>query len=929
MSDTDKRPIQVKLPRSRVTLTYRTVIDGKPADVKLPFRILVLGDFSLGQSHSPDHTKRLADRRIRSINGSNLNTTMRNMEIKLPLAKGTSRSQPEDQETRTELDGLTANEIILPIDSMESFGPAAVAQAVPEIRRQLVLKEQLLERFQKRLNNNPELKEHISKIYGKDNLGKVKKFFLDLGVASAGYVAEPKAPEGVTSTDGAKALLSEVLRLAAIPELPADWDTKPIKPSSKFAGALEQFQKATAPDALKTFQAGALDAERKAVTNALGSAASLDDAGKKKVQDALTTLGEIPALAGPLQAALSAAGPIAERALLQSKRASAVLTWLQAAIEGTGVITAAFLKLLDGAIAAAASEAALKTALEALKAAAQGGAIKSLDDVKKDVSELLAEVKPSFSFISLDEPDPAASGARAQAAHAASSEALKSATELGQRVIERLKAADPSDATKTTDPPTAALPTQEPSLMEEALSRLAALVLNVEPDNNRYSKVKLEERLEEIQSSVSRQINGILHHPDFQAVESTWRSIDYLVGEIDFSTDITLDILDVSKEEIREDFENNPSRDVFNGFNGVLYSKLYLSEYDQYGGLPFGALIGLYEFDNNGADIEWLTSMGRLANACHAPFIGSIGYKFFLGREGSIDKMGTMTDLRGHLEEPLFDRFKTLRNLPEAAYIGLTFPRYVQRRPYDQQRNEVRGLRFFSEDLAQTGKPDHDPGKYLWGNSAALVARNLARSFAATGWCQFIRGHRGGGLIERLPRDRYQLRGQDEWMLPVELVIPDFRELEFAEGGFIPLVYRKYSSDATFFSVQSLKTQEELANPKDSENAQLVRNLAYTFSVTRIAHYFKTLLRNNVGTNADAVYIQRELEKWLFGFVTTVVDPDDETLLRYPFKAAQVSVDPIEGHIGWFDCKASILPHVQFEGINVELRVETRLNVSK
>ncbi|MFI3198638.1 MAG: type VI secretion system contractile sheath large subunit [Methylococcaceae bacterium] len=171
----------------------------------------------------------------------------------------------------------------------------------------------------------------------------------------------------------------------------------------------------------------------------------------------------------------------------------------------------------------------------------------------------------------------------------------------------------------------------------------------------------------------------------------------------------------------------------------------------------------------------------------------------------------------------------------------------------------------------------------------------------------------------------FNMRGEEEMKIPVEMVIPDYRELDFANVGFMPLIYRKGTADACFFSCQSLKKSKKFKDPKDSENSQLVTNLSYTLSITRIAHYVKCIMRDNIGTSADATYIGNTLNNWMFKYVTTVVNPDDLTLRYYPFKAASVSVVERPGMIGWYDCSISVLPHIQFEGMDVELRLDARL----
>jgi type VI secretion system protein ImpC len=217
------------------------------------------------------------------------------------------------------------------------------------------------------------------------------------------------------------------------------------------------------------------------------------------------------------------------------------------------------------------------------------------------------------------------------------------------------------------------------------------------------------------------------------------------------------------------------------------------------------------------------------------------------------------------------------------------------------------------------------PEKYLWGNSAILFARNMVRSFETSGWCQHIRGPKGGGLISGLPAHTFNIRGENEIKLPVEMQIPDFRELEYANAGFMPLIYRKGTADACFFSCQSLKKAKKFKDPKDSENSQLVTNLSYTMSITRIAHYLKCMMRDNIGSTADGEYIKKQIETWIGRYITTVPNPDDLTLKYYPFKAATVDVKKTDGVVGHYSCQVSILPHIQFEGMDVELRLESRL----
>lgn len=444
------------------------------------------------------------------------------------------------------------------------------------------------------------------------------------------------------------------------------------------------------------------------------------------------------------------------------------------------------------------------------------------------------------------------------------------------------------------------------------ISGLAVFLLNIDPSTGRLDKGMIQDLLARIDQVVNDQLNEIIHHETFKQVESNWRSLNDLILNTNFKANVMLDLLDVSKEELYEDFESN-AVDIT---GSALFKKAYVSEYDQYGGKPFGAIVGFYEIEHTPKDEFWLRIMGKIAAASHAPFIGAVSPKFF-GCE-SVEELSAIKDLEGLMSHPKYGSWDKLRNSEEAAYLGLALPRYVLRLPYDPETNPC-DLPFKE---AVRGDNNSD---YLWGSSVSLFAQNMVRSFVGSGWCQYLRGPKGGGLVSGLPVHVFNIRGEEELKIPIEMAIPDYRELEFANAGFMPLIYRKGTADACFFSCQSLKKAKKFKDPKDSENAQLVTNLSYTFSVTRIAHYVKCIMRDNIGSTADAAYIQQSLESWISQYVTTVVNPDDLTLRYYPFKAYSVEVVPREGSIGFYDCKLGILPHIQFEGMDVELRLDARL----
>ncbi len=456
-------------------------------------------------------------------------------------------------------------------------------------------------------------------------------------------------------------------------------------------------------------------------------------------------------------------------------------------------------------------------------------------------------------------------------------------------------------------------------LLHRFVTALSAAMFNLEisPDAKKgfLSKQVIEQVMAQLDELIARQIDGILHSPNFQVVESAWTSLRDLVKETDFKANIRISLIDATKAEVGEDLVVNAG-DIA---GAELFKKVYVAEYDRYGGEPYGGLIGLYEFGKTADDIEWLESMGKVCAAGHAPFIAAASPQFF-----GLDRMSDLTRIRsvgGLLQTAAYGAWQKFRKSQWAVYIGLTLPRYVARLPYDPDVNPARGLPKYKERVDLRREED-----FVWGNASMLFARNLVRSFAGWGWCQYIRGPRGGGLIEGLPTYVADYGGELEMRLPVEVAIPDYQEWDLAQAGFNALIHKKGTGDAVFFSAQSLKYAEEFEDPVASENAQVVTNLSYTFSISRIAHYLKTIMRNNIGTSADALYVQGQVDRWVARYVTTLVNPDDLTLRYYPFKGYSLTVAEVPGRVGWYHCELSIQPHIQFEGVDVDLRVVARLS---
>ncbi|MFT5951122.1 MAG: type VI secretion system protein ImpC [Francisella sp.] len=451
---------------------------------------------------------------------------------------------------------------------------------------------------------------------------------------------------------------------------------------------------------------------------------------------------------------------------------------------------------------------------------------------------------------------------------------------------------------------------------ESRLMTALSILLSNKNAESVIDKNLIHQVTEMIDRIINKQVSEVLANPDFKMLETSWRSIQEVANSVDFIK-TQLSIIDVDKDELAEDFENN-SIDVS---GSDFFKKVYVSEYDQFGGEPYGALIGLYDFDKTQEDIEWLTVMGRISEASHAPFIAAASPKLF-----GCEKYNDLTDIKdidGMMAHPRFGKWNAFRKTRAAGYIGLTLPNFMLRAPYDPVNNPAsKGpLNQFKEAVSLV-----DPDKScLWGNAAVLFAKNLVRSFEITGWCQSICGPRSGGMVEGLPTYNFNERDSNAFVLPVNLLIPDHKEYSLAKAGFIGLVYEKKTANACFFSAQSLKSSEEFEDPNDSENSQLITKLPYTFSISKMAHYVKCIARDDIGSETDETVMSNKLNTWISQYVTTVPNPNTLTTSYYPFKAAVVNVSKSAGMAGWYNCSIEVLPHIKFEGMDVTLKLETRL----
>lgn len=448
---------------------------------------------------------------------------------------------------------------------------------------------------------------------------------------------------------------------------------------------------------------------------------------------------------------------------------------------------------------------------------------------------------------------------------------------------------------------------------------ISAFIEELLKPHNEHEPVKkalVDRMIAEIDGKLSRQMDEILHHPQFQSLESAWRGLKLLVDRTDFRENIKLEVLNASKEDLLEDFEDSPEV-VQSG----LYKHIYTAEYGQFGGQPVGALIANYFFDPSAPDVRTMQYVASVASMAHAPFIAAAGPGFF-GLD-SFTGLPDLKDLRDHFDGPQFAKWQSFREQEDSRYVGLTLPRFLLRTPYDPQDNPVKTF-VYKETVAN----DHE--HYLWGNTAYAFASRLSDSFARFRWCPNIVGPQSGGAVDDLPLHHFESMGEIETKIPTEVLVSDRREYELAEEGFIALTMRKGSDNAVFFSANSVQKPKFFGNSEEGRaaelNYKLGTQLPYLFIVNRLAHYLKVLQREQIGAWKERSDLERELNKWIRQYVADQDNPSAEVRGRRPLRAAQIGVSDVDGEPGWYRVSLSVRPHFKYMGADFTLSLVGKLD---
>ncbi len=446
-------------------------------------------------------------------------------------------------------------------------------------------------------------------------------------------------------------------------------------------------------------------------------------------------------------------------------------------------------------------------------------------------------------------------------------------------------------------------------LIGEFVDQVMAGTMTVSKD----TVAMLNARISQIDRLLSRQLNAIMHHEDFQKLEGSWRGLHYFVHQSETGQLLKIRVMNASKSDLLKDMERAPEFD-----QSALFKKVYEEEFGTFGGAPYGALIGDYEFGRHPQDVALLEKISNVAAAAHAPFIAAADAKMF--NMDSYTELGNPRDMAKIFNTPDYAKWRSFRDSEDSRFVGLCLPHILMRLPYGSETRPVEAFNF-EEDVDGT-----DHSKYLWGNAAYAFGTRLTESFAKYHWCATIRGVEGGGLVQGLPTHTFKTdEGDVALKCPTEIAITDRREKELSDLGFIPLVHCKNTDYAAFFGAQSAQKAKLYDTDAANANARLSTQLQYIMATSRFAHYLKAMMRDKVGSFMNRDECEKFLNRWISKFITTDPEATQEIKAKYPLSEARVDVVEIPGKPGCYKAVAFLKPHFQLDELTISLRLVAEL----
>jgi len=448
-------------------------------------------------------------------------------------------------------------------------------------------------------------------------------------------------------------------------------------------------------------------------------------------------------------------------------------------------------------------------------------------------------------------------------------------------------------------------------LLGQFASQILDEGMRIAPDKSVVATIN--QRVTEIDKVLTDQINAIMHHPDYQALESAWRGLHDFVYGTETSTRLKIRMLNVSKNDLLKDLEGAVDHDM-----SALFKKVYEEEFGTFGGQPYSVLIGDYYFGRHPQDLALLQRISKVAAAAHAPFIAATAPGMF--DMASFTEIGNARDLSKIFESAELATRKGFRDSEDSRYVTLVLPRYASRLPFGPKTVPIESFNF-EEDVDGT-----DHSKYLWANSAYQLGLRLTDAFAKYSWTTAVRGVEGGGKVEGMVTHTFKTdEGDIALKCPTEVSITDRREKELNDLGFVAVVHSKGSNFSAFFGGQTVNKPKLYDLDAANANASLSSKLPYLLAASRFAHYMKVMMRDKIGSFQTRAGVEAYLNNWLAQYVLLDPDASQEAKAKYPLAEGRADVTEIAGRPGSYNATVFLRPHFQMEELTTSIRLVAEL----
>jgi type VI secretion system protein ImpC len=448
---------------------------------------------------------------------------------------------------------------------------------------------------------------------------------------------------------------------------------------------------------------------------------------------------------------------------------------------------------------------------------------------------------------------------------------------------------------------------------KDLISEFVAQILDQGMVIGKDTVTSIKARIAQIDELLSQQVTEILHHPDFQTIEASWRGLYHLVTKSETGAHLKIRLMNITKQEIVKDLEKATEFD-----QSMLFKRVYEDEYGTFGGNPFSLLVGGYEWGRHPQDVATLEKLSNVAAAAHAPFVSAASSKLFDWE--SYTELGGPRDLSKGFESSELGKWRGFRESEDSRYVALVLPHVLLRVPYGPDTKPVEEFHF----VENVNGKDHS--KYLWGNAAWMMAQRIGNAFSMYRWCAAIRGVEGGGLVEGLPTHTFKTdEGDVALKCPTEIAITDRREKELNDLGLIALCHCKGSDFAAFFGGQTTNKPKLYNTNEANANARISSMLPYILASSRFAHYIKVMMRDKIGSFMTKENVSSFLNNWIAQYVLLDDGAPQSLKARYPLREARVDVVEVAGRPGSFKAVVFLKPHFQLDELTVSIRLVAEL----